>query len=91
MTHDKKLFKKLDSNTGVKWVKIGNGKQIKVKGKGTISLASHAGIKTFCDVLYVPEITKNLLSIAQLLEKDFKVIFEDECCIIKDQKGLEMF
>ena len=86
----KKLFKSLD-NIEIKWIRIGNGEQIPVKGKGTITIPSHAGMKTFSDVLYVPDITKNLLSIGQLLEKEFKIIFEDEFCIIKDPKGLEIF
>lgn len=42
MTYDKELFKHLD-NTEVKWVRIGNSEQIKVKGKGTISLTIHLG------------------------------------------------
>ncbi|BAT73486.1 hypothetical protein VIGAN_01097500 [Vigna angularis var. angularis] len=41
--------------------------------------------------LYVPKINQNLLSVGQLLEKGFKVIFEDKVCTIKDPTGLEMF
>jgi hypothetical protein len=90
MTYDKALFKHLEG-TEVKWVRIGNGEHISVKGKGTIAITSYTGTKTLTDVLYVPEINQNLLSVGQLLEKGFKVIFEDKNCIIKDPAGQEMF
>ncbi|GAU16908.1 hypothetical protein TSUD_36660 [Trifolium subterraneum] len=77
--------------TEVKWVRIGNGEHIPVKGKGTIAITSYTGTKNLTDVLYVPEINQNLLSVGKLLEKGFKVIFEDKNCIIKDPIGQEMF
>ncbi|RDX79370.1 hypothetical protein CR513_40214, partial [Mucuna pruriens] len=90
MTYDRELFKCLD-NTEVKQVRIENGEQIPVKGKGSIAITSHIGTKTLFNVLYVLEINQNLLSVGQLLEKGFKVIFEDKSCIIKGPTGLEMF
>jgi hypothetical protein len=42
------------------------------------------------NVLYVPEINQNLLSVAQLLEKNYKVIFEHKSCVIKDQNNKEV-
>ncbi|WVY89496.1 hypothetical protein V8G54_035010 [Vigna mungo] len=95
MTYDKELFKCLDM-TEVKWVRIGNGEQLPVKGKGSIAITTHIGTKTLSDVLYVPKINQNLLSVGPLLEKGFKVIFEDKVfedkvCTIKDPTGLEMF
>ncbi|XP_014515297.1 uncharacterized protein LOC106773120 [Vigna radiata var. radiata] len=90
MTYDKELFKCLDI-TEVKWVRIGNGEQLPVKGKGSIAITTHIDTKTLSDVLYVPKINQNLLSVGQLLEKGFKVIFEDKVCTIKDPTGLEMF
>ncbi|RDX60832.1 Copia protein, partial [Mucuna pruriens] len=90
MTYDRELFKCLN-NTEVKWVRIGNGEQIPVKGKGSIAITSHIGTKTLSDVLCVPKINQNFLSVGQLLEKGFKVIFEDKSCKIKDPTGLEMF
>ena len=41
--------------------------------------------------LFVPNIDQNLLSVRQLVEKGFKVYFEDRNCIIKDAKGKEVF
>ena len=69
MTHDKELFKELRT-TDVKRVRIGNGEHLAVKGKGTIAITSYKGIKIITDVLFVPEIDQNLLSVDQLLRSE---------------------
>ncbi|KAG5225961.1 gag-pol polyprotein [Salix suchowensis] len=76
MTNDKKLFKSL-MPTEITKVKIGNGDYISVEGKGTITITSSSGVKLISDVLYVPEINQNLLSVGQLIERGLKVVFED--------------
>ena len=90
MTHDKELFKELKS-TESKKVRIGNGEYIAVKGKGTIAIASCFRTKLITDVLYVPDIDQNLLSVGQLIEKGFKVIFMEKACVIEDATGQKMF
>jgi len=82
MTHDRELFKELDKSN-ISKLRIGNGEQLVVKGTGTISIKTHSGIKLSFDVLYVPEITQDLLSVAHMLEKDYKVSFENKVCVIK--------
>nr|GMC49461.1 Retrovirus-related Pol polyprotein from transposon RE1 [Ipomoea batatas] len=83
MTGDEELFRELDRSQ-VSSVRIGNGDCIPVKGKGTVALESCTGTKLIYDVLYVPDIDKNLLSVGQLVDKGFKVIFENKLGIIKD-------
>ena len=39
----------------------------------------------------MPDIDQNLLSVAQLVEKGFKVIFEGKWCLIKDAEGRNVF
>jgi len=39
-------------------------------------------MKTISEVLYVPDIDQNLLNVGQLLEKGFKVLFENQHCRI---------
>ena len=90
MTYDRELFRELDK-TAIFKVRIGNGAHIAVKGKGTVAIESHTGLKLISYVLYVPEINQNLLSVTQLLEKGYKVLFEDKNCVIKDTEGREMF
>ena len=83
MTYDQELFKDLDATYNTN-VRIGNGEKIAVKGKGTIVIEGCTGLKLIPDVLYVPEINQNLLSVGQLLVKGYKVLFEDKSCMIKD-------
>ena len=72
-------------------VQIGNGQYIAVEGKGTVAISSCSGTKFIFDVLYVPEIDQNLLSVGQLIEKGYKVVFEDKSCLIKDVVGQDIF
>ena len=41
--------------------------------------------------MYVPEIHQNLLSVGQLIEKGFKVIFENKHSLIKDVNDKKIF
>ncbi|KAF3659070.1 Ubiquinol oxidase 2, mitochondrial [Capsicum annuum] len=90
MTCDKDLFKDL-SPTKVTKVKIGHGGYIPAKGMGTITIETQSGTKTISNVLYVPDLDQNLLSVGQLLEKDFKLYFEDKHCLIKEASGQDLF
>ncbi|RVW19653.1 hypothetical protein CK203_106225 [Vitis vinifera] len=56
-----------------------------------VAIESQTGLKLIYDVLFVPDIDQNLLSVGQLVEQGFKVYFEDRNCIIKDVKGKEVF
>ena len=65
-------------------VKIGDGKKLEVEGKGTIIVQGKGGNKTLIqEVLYVPELAQNLLSVGQLMLKNYKLLFDNgECEII---------
>ncbi|KAA3471210.1 kinesin-like protein KIN-7K, chloroplastic [Gossypium australe] len=64
---------------------------IEVKGKCTIAIGSCVGTKLILDVLFVPKIDKNLLSVWQLVEKGFKVMSEEGMCLIIDSCGNVLF
>nr|GME20472.1 Retrovirus-related Pol polyprotein from transposon TNT 1-94 [Ipomoea batatas] len=83
MTGDEELFRELERSQ-VSNVRIGNGDCIPVKGKGTVPIESCTGTKLISGVLYVPDIDQNLLSVGHLVERGFKVIFENKLGIIKD-------
>ncbi|XP_061352342.1 uncharacterized protein LOC133297245 [Gastrolobium bilobum] len=61
-----------------------------IKGKGTVAITSCSGTKFIPDVLFVPEIQQNLLSVGQLIEKGFKVLFKNRVCLIHDENGKEI-
>ncbi|XP_017621737.1 uncharacterized protein LOC108465859 [Gossypium arboreum] len=69
MSPDATIFKTLDRSCKTR-VKIGNGQFIKAEGKGNVLICTATGDKIIKNVLLVPEIDRNLLSISQLLEKD---------------------
>jgi hypothetical protein len=89
MTYNRTLFKDLKP-TKISKVRIGNGGYISAKGKGTVVISTSSGIKTISDVLYVPDIDQNLLSVGQLIERGFKVYFENQLCLIFDTTGREI-
>ena len=68
MTNNQDLFRELD-RTIISKVRIGNGEYIPVKGKGTVAIESQTGLKLIYDVLFVPDVDQNLLSVGQLVEK----------------------
>ncbi|KAK2983132.1 hypothetical protein RJ640_022604 [Escallonia rubra] len=91
MTGMKSLFKELDETQKLK-VKLGNGKEIQIEGKGTVgSETSHSNVKLLHDVQFVPNLRYNLLSVGQLMADGYSVLFNDGACVIKDkQSGCRM-
>jgi len=91
MTYDKGMFVNLDE-TYYSEVKIGNEDyiKVKVKGLGDIVINIDSGTKTILDVLYVPEIDQNLLSVGQLLEKGYVVVFKDKTCEVFDTTNIKL-
>ena len=90
MVHDRSLFKSLDLNYSDR-VRIGNGEYLKVKGKGSVTVRTPTGTKTINDVLYVPDIDVNLVSVGQLIEKKYRIEFKDNLCVIYEPAGIELF
>ena len=63
---NKDLLKELRNSCTLK-IHVGDGKYITVNEKGTIAISTNRGTKLIFDMLYVPEIDKNLLSVADEL------------------------
>ncbi|XP_016737981.1 uncharacterized protein [Gossypium hirsutum] len=89
MTPDADNFKSIDRSFKTN-VKVGNGHFIKVEGKGDVLINIPTGTKLVTNVLLVPEIDRNLLSIAQLLEKGYSVVFKGKECLISDPSGSKL-
>eukprot|EP00253_Pinus_taeda_P028745 PITA_28745 len=67
-------------------VLLGDDKRFEAKGKGTIAVKTNEGKpKHINDILYVPHLAHNLLSVGQLLEKRYLIFFKDKQCIIYDK------
>ncbi|XP_052876616.1 COP1-interactive protein 1-like [Gossypium arboreum] len=89
MTPDASIFKSIDRSFKTN-VKVENGHFIKVEGKGDVLISTPTGTKLVKNVLLVPEIDRNLLSIAQLLEKGYSVVFKGKECLISDPSGSKL-
>ncbi|KAL3677349.1 hypothetical protein R1sor_027297 [Riccia sorocarpa] len=72
-------FTEVSSSTGVK---SAGGQVHSVKGSGNVLFKVENGeIKRVSDVLYVPGLSKNLLSVGRLTDKGVVVIFDTHQCV----------
>ncbi|CAN1336948.1 Retrovirus-related Pol polyprotein from transposon TNT 1-94 [Linum perenne] len=79
MTGDKSNFNKLTENRGGSVV-FGDNIKSRIMGKGIVGNFIDP---TFNNVLFVPELKHNLLSISQLCGKTNRVVFEAHCCRVE--------
>jgi hypothetical protein len=63
-------------------VKFARGQTHIVKGKGTTKFVTSSGIKKINEVLYVPVLTKNLLSIESITNKGHVFVFDSNKCLV---------
>ena len=83
MTRDKTKFAKLELKEEG-FVTYGDNNKGRIRGSGVISNGSSFSIK---NVLLVEGLKHNLISISQLCDKGFKVMFEPNNCFIYDVCG----
>ena len=62
MIGDKFIFVDIDSSS-ISQIKIENGALVQVRGKWTITIDTKKGRKFINDVLFVSDLTQNLLSV----------------------------
>lgn len=73
----KGAFSSFTPNSDEECLFMGNASSSKIEGKGTVTLRFTSGnILSLKDVLYVPNIRKNLVSGSILIKKEFKIVFE---------------
>ena len=86
--HDCNSFVELNTLEKPLDVTLGDGHTLKAVGRGTVILILKSGCLTrkckLNDVLYVPELTYNLLSVSKAVEKGITVTFNERGCVIKD-------
>ncbi|MCO5554507.1 hypothetical protein L7F22_008036 [Adiantum nelumboides] len=88
ITSRKDLFCPLDAAPAGKKVTCANNASYPIKGVGKILITISDG-SDLClrDVLYVPGIKKNFLSVSSLAKNGLRVIFEDDRCIVRDREN----
>ena len=84
MTGQKRFFKDLqEGGTGIH-VELGDDARYQAQGVGTVSFERESGKPlSFVDVLYVPGLTKNLISVSSLEDKGYQVKFCDHRVYIR--------
>ncbi|KAA0057220.1 Retrovirus-related Pol polyprotein from transposon TNT 1-94 [Cucumis melo var. makuwa] len=84
MCGDKKAFSELDESF-CNTVKIGDNSTISVLKKGRVTIQTKGNsIHIISNVLFVPDLKTNLLSVGQLLEKEYELSIKDGVCRIQD-------
>ena len=86
MTGDRSLFKVFKSKKGDN-ITFGDGNKSQIKGKGIISLL---GLPDFANILYVEGLRVNLLSISQICDQDFLVLFSKGKCLVINESGKKL-
>ena len=87
MTSRKDWYTSLHSVGNDILVAVGNDAKCPTKEKGTIALKSDGVVKQLSNVLYVPDIKRNLLSIFAITNQDLKVHFDKNDAQILDLQG----
>ncbi|PKA47383.1 Retrovirus-related Pol polyprotein from transposon TNT 1-94 [Apostasia shenzhenica] len=86
MTSHEELFETLDTSVKTR-VQIGDGSFLEAKGCGDIVVETENGKQLMCNVLLVPSLSANLLSVGQLLEHGYKLNFHINSCEIFDKSN----
>jgi len=90
MCFDSKLMSNYKSCSSDLNVVIGNDDQLAVKGKGDINVTVSQSIGKISDVMHVPDVKVNLLSISQIADKDAVVVFSKDGCKIFDVNSMKI-
>ena len=83
MIGNKDFFEILDRSIKSE-VKLGNNEIVEVSGKGIVNVITKHGKKSISNVYFVPCLKHNLISVGQLSQKGYRVIFEKNLCTIFD-------
>jgi len=87
MSGTRSLFKELYESKKSN-VRLGDNKKIQVESRGTVSIITSQGnAKILEDVMFVPSLSHNLLSIGQLMISGYSIFFDDGVCTIKNKKS----
>ncbi|KAI4380894.1 hypothetical protein MLD38_007032 [Melastoma candidum] len=87
MTHAPGMLSSLRPYDGSTKVFVGNGQSLPISGVGQVRLSTPVSSLSLVDVLYVPDLKHNLLSIKKLcLDNDCIVEFDTSSFLIKDRR-----
>ncbi|CAL8133188.1 unnamed protein product [Prunus armeniaca] len=88
MTRDEGLLLNIQRDLTSK-VKIGTGEVVPVAGKGTLVIKTKLGKKNIHEVMLVPGLEENLLSLGQMMEYGYHLVFGGNMVNVYDDQSLE--
>ncbi|CAL8166844.1 unnamed protein product [Prunus armeniaca] len=88
MTSHESLLIDIDTNVTAK-VKMGTGDLVQATGKGTLVIETKSGPRHIKEVMLVPGLDENLLSVGQMIEHGYFLLFGDSIVEIYDDKSLK--
>jgi len=69
---------------------VGNDAKLKSKGKANVQITGDSNIAEIKDVLHVPGLGVNLLSVSQMADQSIIAVFDDERCTLYDKENLKV-
>ncbi|CAL9020481.1 unnamed protein product [Prunus brigantina] len=88
MTGDEGLLVNIQRDLTSK-VKMGTGEVVPVAGKGTLVIKTKLGKKHIHEVMLVPGLEENLLSVGQMMEHGYHLVFGGNVVSVYDNQSLE--
>ena len=89
MTGNRDYFVEID-DTMNSVVTLGDDKEVQVRGLGTITVTCKTGRKLIHDVMYVPDIAHNLMSLGQLMRTGYRLEFDNGECLIYNKRTMNL-
>jgi hypothetical protein len=88
MTNKVEFFTQLEDIR--RMVRIQNGDKVSITGKNIVAIPIDSYTKQiFFYVFLVPDLVQNLMSVGQMMQKAYVLVFGDGLCTIKDANGEE--
>lgn len=85
MTNNKNLIKNYTEDQP-RHVTVANNHKMQSNGHGIVEVLIQGRLKTLTDVIFVPELSANLLSVSKMTEKGLEVYFDVNKCIVYDRE-----
>lgn len=87
MCNDRNILHDFKTNSPI-YVSIANGDRMCSSGKGNVKVPIDNKLTTIHNVVYLPELAANLLSVTVLTQKGYHVVFRDDVCTIKSGSSI---
>jgi hypothetical protein len=88
MCNNKDMFRDMTRQSNS--VTVANSEKVPSEGKGTVSLHVSNNIHTISNVLFVPKLAVNLISVSSLIQKGFVVVFTSKGANILLKEGCKV-